>query len=90
MIYLVNQLRDRAGVSQFTAMTDADFLAERGREMFQESVRRMDLIRFGEWGGAWWEKTAHNDPNLNIFPIPNDQILAAIGSGNELTQNPGY
>ena len=68
-------------------MTADQFLAERGREMFQESIRRTDLIRFNKWGTAWWEKAAHNNPNLNIFPIPNDQIQAAAGT---LTQNPGY
>lgn len=84
---LVNQLRARAGVAAFSSMTADQFLAERGREMFQESIRRTDLIRFNKWGSAWWEKAAHNNPNLNIFPIPNDQIQAAAGT---LTQNPGY
>ncbi len=87
---LVNQVRDRAGASQFTTMTEQDFLAERGREFFQESLRRSDLIRFGAWGNAWWEKSAHSDVNLDIFPIPNDQILAAADTQNPLTQNPGY
>lgn len=84
---LVNQLRSRAGVAAFSSMTADQFLAERGREMFQESIRRTDLIRFNKWGDAWWEKAAHNNPNLNVFPIPNDQIQAA---GGTLTQNPGY
>ncbi|MFT7056150.1 MAG: hypothetical protein ACJAR3_001781 [Roseivirga sp.] len=84
---LVNQVRSRAGVAAFSSMTEGQFLAERGREMFQESIRRTDLVRFNRWGDAWWEKAAHNNANLNIFPIPNDQIQAALGT---LTQNPGY
>jgi hypothetical protein len=86
-VALVNQVRSRAGVAAFSSMTEGQFLAERGREMFQESIRRTDLIRFNRWGDAWWEKAAHNNANLNIFPIPNDQIQAALGT---LTQNPGY
>uniref|UniRef100_UPI0040484EF4 RagB/SusD family nutrient uptake outer membrane protein n=1 Tax=Roseivirga sp. TaxID=1964215 RepID=UPI0040484EF4 len=87
---LVNQLRSRAGVAAFSSMTADQFLAERGREMFQESIRRTDLIRFNKWGSAWWEKPAHNNPNLNVFPIPNDQIQASQSETFRLTQNPGY
>ncbi|HEY9117753.1 MAG TPA: RagB/SusD family nutrient uptake outer membrane protein [Roseivirga sp.] len=86
-LMLVNQVRDRAGVGALTSMDASAFLAERGREMFQESQRRIDLIRFDRWGAAWWEKPAHSDAYKNLFPIPNEQILAANGT---LTQNPGY
>ena len=73
-------------MSGFTSM-DADiFLAERGREMFGEAVRRTDLIRFGKYNDAWWEKPA-SEPYKNILPIPFEAIQAAAGS---LTQNPGY
>lgn len=84
---LVNQLRARAGVSNAASMTEAEFLTERGKEMFLESTRRTDLVRFGEWGSAWWEKDAHSNVTLNVFPIPQEQIDAAGGS---LTQNAGY
>ena len=53
---LVNQLRARAGVSAYTSLTEDEFLAERGREMFMEASRRQDYIRFGRWGNEWWEK----------------------------------
>jgi len=82
----VNMIRARAGVSAMSSMDAAGFLAERGREMYAESARRTDLIRFGEYNGTWWEKEA-SDAHFNIFPIPADQITAAGGS---LTQNPGY
>jgi hypothetical protein len=83
---LVNQLRARAGVPNFTTMTEGDMLAERGRELFQEALRRTDLIRFGAWGNAWWEKPSHNDSFKNLMPIPAEQLVA----NPSLTQNPGY
>ncbi|MFK7979251.1 MAG: RagB/SusD family nutrient uptake outer membrane protein, partial [Saprospiraceae bacterium] len=82
----VNLLRARAGVSAYGTLNADEFLAERGREMFQEGARRTDLIRFGKYNGTWWEKPASPE-HVNIFPIPFDQIQAAGGS---LTQNPGY
>lgn len=87
---LINQLRSRAGVSEFTTLNEDMLLAERGRELFQESLRRTDLIRFGAWGDAWWEKSAHSNPNLNIFPIPLPQIQASASETYPLQQNPGY
>lgn len=82
----VNILRARAGVAEYTGnLTEEEFLAERGREMFQETSRRTDLIRFGKFTDAWWEKPV-SEPFKTIFPIPQEQINA--GSG--LTQNAGY
>jgi hypothetical protein len=89
-LLLMNQIRERAGVAPYDGtnmLDDSEFLAERGREMFQESLRRVDLIRFDRWGDAWWEKSQHNDDYRKLFPIPNTQILSAEGT---LTQNPGY
>ncbi len=82
----VNALRDRAGLGPLASINSDGFLAERGKEMFQESSRRTDLIRFGKYGDPWWEKT-NSDPYRTIFPIPQAQIDA---SGGSLTQNPGY
>ncbi|MFY0591485.1 MAG: RagB/SusD family nutrient uptake outer membrane protein [Roseivirga sp.] len=81
----VNQVRSRAGIDPLTALTDEILLAERGREMFAEGHRRSDMIRFGAYNGAWWEKPA-SDPFRNIFPIPQTQIDANA----DLVQNPGY
>ncbi len=81
----VDLIRDRAGLAPMTITADS-FLAERGREMFQEATRRTDQIRFGKWGDSWWEKT-NSDAFRIVFPIPQDQIDAAGGS---LTQNSGY
>jgi len=82
----VNTLRARANIGPLTPLNADTFLAERGREMFQEASRRTDLIRFGAFDDPWWEKT-NNDPNKALFPIPQPQIDAANGT---LTQNPGY
>ena len=83
----VNVLRARAGVPAYSGtLTGDEFLAERGREMFQETSRRTDLIRFGKYNDAWWEKPA-SDAFRNVFPIPLEQIQASNGT---LTQNPGY
>ena len=83
---LVNAVRTRAGVSAFSSMTADSFLAERGREMFQESSRRTDLIRFGKYSsGTWWEKAA-SPAHKTLFPIPFDAIQSSTG----LSQNAGY
>lgn len=83
----VNTIRARAKVSAYTSLNADEFLAERGREMFQEGLRRPDLIRFGKYNDAWWEKPADGSDHVNIFPIPFDQITASNGT---LSQNSGY
>jgi len=65
----INLVRTRAGVPNFTNVTLDQILAERGREMFWEAHRRQDLIRFGKFNNAWWEKPA-SSPDRNLFPIP--------------------
>ena len=83
---LVNQIRERAGVDDFTAPMTADMLfAERGREMFAEMTRRQDLIRFGKFNEAWWAKDESNE-KYKLFPIPK----AARDVNPKLVQNPGY
>jgi len=89
---LVNQIRQRAGLPGLGTLTADDLLAERGKELFYEIVRRQDLIRFdGVNGGEtrfndpWWEKGV-SESFRNVFPIPRDQIEA----NPNLNQNPGY
>lgn len=67
----VNPIRERAKVSAWTGadLTLETLLEERGREMFIEGHRRQDMIRFGVFNDAWWEKPA-TGPERNIFPIP--------------------
>ena len=83
---LTNQVRLRAGMSDFGTMSMDDLLAERGRELFFEGTRRPDLVRHGKWGEAWNFKDAHSNANLEIFPIPAEQM----GANPNLVQNPGY
>ncbi len=83
---LVNLLRTRAEVAPFTALTEENLLAERGREMFAEHTRRSDLIRFGKYNSPWWEHPQDPDQHVNIFPIPRPQLDA----NKNLNQNPGY
>jgi hypothetical protein len=60
-------------------------LAERGRELYWESVRRTDLIRFGVYLKPWQYKPTDN-PKYLLMPIPGQ----ALGSNPNLKQNPGY
>ncbi len=85
-LMLVNQIRERAGVDPFDALTEERFLAERGRELFSEVHRRVDQIRFGTFNDEWWEHPADASDHVNIFPVPQSQLLA----NPNLVQNPGY
>jgi len=88
----VNSVRTRAGVVAFASLDMQKFIDESGREFSLEAHRRTNLVRWGKFTEAWWEKTGAKggivgDDNKNLFPIPLAQIQAANGS---LTQNPGY
>ncbi len=65
----INMVRGRAGLTDLAGITLPQLLEERGREMFWEAHRRQDLIRFGKFNDAWWEKPV-SDPSRKIFPIP--------------------
>lgn len=76
-------------------MTPANILAERGRELAWEDVRRTDLIRFEFITGTKYYTGARTYPpkpadaadghNI-IYPIPANQI----NTNKNLQQNPGY
>jgi hypothetical protein len=84
---LVNQIRvQHGGVDPLPAFTAASFAAERAREMFAETFKRQDMIRFGTYNNAWRFHPADADTHVNIFPIPETQLNA----NKNLTQNPGY
>ena len=91
---LVNQIRTARGASTWTSITLVNtsnvddpntLLAERGRELYWESWRRQDLIRFGVFLVPWALKPA-DDPKFLLFAIPSDQIIA----NPNLKQNEGY
>jgi len=76
----VDQVRSRANAGPTSGFGLTEILAERGREMFCEGHRRQDLIRFGEFNKAWWEKKA-SSPERTIFPIPQWAIDANSNLG---------
>lgn len=87
-LMLVNMVRSRAYGNDdngFDSLSEDDLLAERGRELFFEAVRRSDLIRFDRYGGTWFAKPA-SDETKEVFPIPQNQLNA----NRNLVQNPGY
>lgn len=89
---LVNEVRSRnfepgdPNAEYTTAtLTLDELIDERGRELAYEMHRREDLIRFGKFTEAWWEKPASEDYR-RLFPIPTSVLTA----NPELKQNPGY
>ncbi|GAC1603308.1 MAG: hypothetical protein NVS3B8_14430 [Chitinophagaceae bacterium] len=88
----VNQVRERAGVSDFSGMSQsqlrAALLDERGRELYCEGVRRQDLIRNGTYiSNAIARGKTNAKPFDVLFPIPNSVIVQGRGI---IQQNPGY
>jgi hypothetical protein len=82
---IVNSIRANRGATPLATLTTDNLIDERGRELYLESWRRQDLIRFGKFLLPWQEKPA-SDPKYLLFPIPNGQLA---GNPN-LVQNPGY
>jgi len=71
---LVNTIRERAFESvdhNYTAssLTLDELINERAREFSFEGHRRQDLIRFGKFGGTWWDKQT-SAQDREIFPYP--------------------
>jgi starch-binding outer membrane protein, SusD/RagB family len=92
---LVNTLRTTRGASVWATVPlvntanvadPATLLAERSRELYWESWRRQDLIRFGVYLKAWALKAADADTKNLLFAIPSDQLVA----NPNLKQNAGY
>jgi len=83
---IVNSIRTRSGAPALTAVTLNDILAERGRELYLEAVRRPDLIRFGKYNDPVNERAAKSEAFRVVYPIPNQ----AVSSNPNLKQNFGY
>lgn len=86
---LVNQVRARTGMPDYTAgtLTMDELLDERGREFAWEGHRRQDLIRFKKFTQGTWEFKETSSSYRNIFPIPNWVREANPGI---YEQNTGY
>jgi starch-binding outer membrane protein, SusD/RagB family len=89
---LVNTVRQRSfapgdpdAVYTTGTLTMDELLNERGREFAYEMHRRDDLIRFGKFNEAWWEKE-ESEEFRQIYPIPANARTANPALG----QNPGY
>ncbi|WP_459188440.1 RagB/SusD family nutrient uptake outer membrane protein [Parabacteroides sp. APC149_11_2_Y6] len=75
--YPADQWNKYSYVQNPTLLTDQEFIDEWGREFIGERRRRMDLIRWGRFGDAWWDKGVDpNDKEYTIFPIPKRQLDA--------------
>jgi hypothetical protein len=92
---LVNQIRVARKAAPLTTLPlvnpnnvydPTTLLAERGRELYWELVRRTDLIRFGMFTKPFAYKTATSDPKYLTFPIP----TIALTANPNLRQNTGY
>lgn len=92
---LINESRKRAfsaadwPQAQYTTatLTMDELLAEKGREFIFEGKRRTDIIRFGKFSnGTWWDHQAHNNPGLEVYPIPSVQLA----NNPNLEQNEAY
>jgi hypothetical protein len=91
---LVNNLRAARKAAPLPSLTLVNtsniydpnaLLTERGREMFWETVRRTDLIRFGVYLKPWQYKPT-DDPKYLVFPVPSQ----ALAANPNLKQNTGY
>ncbi|MEP6628145.1 MAG: RagB/SusD family nutrient uptake outer membrane protein, partial [Ginsengibacter sp.] len=91
---MINDLRLKRGATPLATMSLVNpnnvsdpntLLAERGRELYWEGIRRTDLIRFGVFMKAWYLKPASDVTHL-VFPIPS----SALAANPNLKQNPGY
>ena len=92
----IDALRDRANnPNKQPSYSLDDICDEWAREFAFEGRRRMDLIRFGKFGGnsdyIWeWKggiKAGTNfSANKNVYGIPTNDLV----SNSNLVQNPGY
>lgn len=88
----VNLIRERAGLNPYTSINLTELQEERCRELYTESTRRSDLIRYGKWvsGYTWaWKNNVREGADFpsyfNIYPLPSTTCAR-----NGYTQNPGY
>lgn len=83
---IVNFIRADRGASNLGSVTLDVLLDERGRELYLESWRRQDMIRFGKFLEPFQEKNYTSEPTYLLFAVPNQQLAV----NPNLTQNPGY
>lgn len=83
---LVNQIRQRAGLTDLTTLTDDMLLWEERHEFWAELRNRLDMRRFNKLSrGDRWEHPAYPTNDMDLLPIP----LTALHANPKLQQNPG-
>lgn len=82
----VNALRAKRGAAALGSIDLSAMLDERGREMYWEGVRRIDLIRYEKFNEDWSQKGSNKDAFRVLYCIPQQ----ALDSNPNLKQNPGY
>ncbi|MFV0330458.1 MAG: RagB/SusD family nutrient uptake outer membrane protein [Dysgonomonas sp.] len=82
---LVNELRNRAGLTDLSDLTLESLDKEWRHEFVFEGIRRTVNIRFGTFFEPWWQKEA-SDKTRGLYPIPVSQLQL----NKNLKQNPGY
>lgn len=91
----INAIRGRAHATQKSSYSLNDILDEWSREFYFEGRRRVDLIRFGKYGGTtdyqWqWKGSSYAGRDFssfrNVFAIPQD----VIATNSNIIQNEGY
>lgn len=93
-VNLVNQVKARAfenptpHLYTTATLTLDELLAERSRELYNEGMRRNDMIRFGKFvrGNFGFVNRASEQDFRNVYPIPQPQRNV----NPNLVQNPGY
>lgn len=71
------KIRTRAGLVPFSAadLTLENIYQERSHELAVEGWHRQDMIRFGKYLGAWWNKPAKEQKDFNLS-IPKSALAA--------------
>jgi hypothetical protein len=83
----VNIVRTARGATPLASIDLEAMLAERAFELYFESIRRSDLIRFGKFNDDWTLKGGVSSDHVRVYPIPINVITAAEGT---IIQNQGY
>ena len=81
----LQKIRTRAGLPVLTAadLTLDNLYEERKHELALEGWHRQDMIRFGKYLNAWWNKPEKDEKDL-LLTIPS----SALAANPNMTQNP--
>lgn len=83
---IVNGIRTKRNVAALGTVDLTNLIAERGRELYLETWRRNDMVRFGIFNDPVNQRSKKSDGSRCVFPIPN----IALSSNPNLKQNVGY